>query len=70
MNAICPGAVEGPRIERVIRNAAKAEEKTEDEIRERFLSPSPLGRMVRAEDIARMAVFCRMPEYDGYHKTD
>jgi NAD(P)-dependent dehydrogenase (short-subunit alcohol dehydrogenase family) len=57
VNAICPGAVEGPRIERVIRNAAKAEEKTEDEIKERFLSPSPLGRMVSAEDIARMAVF-------------
>lgn len=57
VNAICPGAVEGPRIEMVIRNAAKAEEKTEDEIKEEFLSPSPLRRMVRAEDIARMAVF-------------
>ena len=57
VNAICPGAVEGPRIEMVIRNAAKAEGKTEDEIKESFLSPSPLGKMVSAEDIARMTVF-------------
>jgi len=57
VNAICPGAVEGPRIEMVIRNAAKAENVTEEEVRKRFLSASPLGRMVSAEDVARLAVF-------------
>ena len=57
VNAICPGAVEGPRIERVIRNAAKAENVSEDEIRRRFVSPSPFGRMVSAEDVANLAVF-------------
>jgi len=57
VNAIYPGAVEGPRIERVIRNAAKAEGVTEEEVRKRFVSPSPLGRMVTAEDVAKLAVF-------------
>ena len=57
VNAICPGAVEGRRIERVIKNAAQAEGKTEEEIRRRFVSPSPLERMVTAEDVARVAVF-------------
>ncbi|MDH5440169.1 MAG: SDR family oxidoreductase [Candidatus Bathyarchaeota archaeon] len=56
-NAICPGAVQGPRIERVVRNAAEAEGTTEEEIRRRFVSPSPLGRMVSADDVARLAVF-------------
>lgn len=57
VNAICPGAVEGSRIEQVIRNAAKAENVTEEEIRKRFTSASPLGRMVSAEDVAKLAVF-------------
>lgn len=57
VNAICPGAVEGPRIEMVIRNAARAEKVTEEEVRKRFVSASPLGRMVSAEDVAKLAVF-------------
>jgi len=57
VNAICPGAVEGPRIEMVIRNAAIAEKLTEEDVRKRFLSASPLGRMVSAEDVAKLAVF-------------
>jgi len=57
VNTICPGAVEGPRIEMVIRNAAKAERVTEDEVRRRFLSDSPLGRMISAEDVAKLAAF-------------
>jgi len=56
-NAICPGAVEGPRIEMVIKNAAKAENISEEEVRKRFLSASPLGRMVSVEDVAKVAVF-------------
>ncbi len=56
-NAICPGGVEGPRIDMVIRNAAKAEGLTEEEVRKRFVSPSPLGRMVTAEDVAKLAGF-------------
>ena len=57
VNAICPGAVEGPRIEKVIKDAAAAEGVPEEVVRTRFVSPSPLGRMVSAEDVARLAVF-------------
>lgn len=57
VNVICPGAVEGPRIERVIRNEAIDEGVPEEKVKKRFLSPSPLGRMVSAEDVAKLAVF-------------
>ena len=57
VNAICPGFVEGPRIDMVIKNAAKAEGVPEDEVRKRFISASPLQRMVTADDIAKTALF-------------
>ena len=57
VNTICPGDVEGPRIDMVIRNVAKTEKVNENEVRRRFLSNSPLGRMVSAEDVAKLAVF-------------
>lgn len=57
VNAICPGFVEGPRIDMVIKNAAKAEGVPEEEVRNRFISASPLQRMVTAEDIAKTAIF-------------
>ncbi|MEM2111944.1 MAG: SDR family NAD(P)-dependent oxidoreductase [Candidatus Bathyarchaeia archaeon] len=57
VNAICPGPVAGSRIESVIKNAAKAEGVSEEEVRNRFLSASPLRRFVSAEDVAKCAVF-------------
>jgi NAD(P)-dependent dehydrogenase (short-subunit alcohol dehydrogenase family) len=57
VNAICPGPVAGSRIESVIKNAAEAEGISEEEVRNRFLSASPLRRFVSAEDVAKCAVF-------------
>lgn len=36
VNAICPGSVEGPRMNRVIANEAKARGISEDDIRKRW----------------------------------
>lgn len=57
VNAICPGAVNGPRIEAVI--AAKAEMLGEpvEQVSALYNSQSSLGRLIEAEDIANMAVF-------------
>jgi NAD(P)-dependent dehydrogenase (short-subunit alcohol dehydrogenase family) len=57
VNAICPGAVNGPRIEAVI--AAKAEMLGEplEQVSALYHSQSSLGRLIEAEDIANMAVF-------------
>lgn len=57
VNAICPGAVDGPRIRGVM--AAKAEflGVPVEEIEHRYASQSSLGRLITVEDVANMAVF-------------
>ena len=57
VNAILPGAVEGPRIRAVIAAKAKALDVSEDEMGKRHEQQSVLGRMVNARDIANMALF-------------
>ncbi len=57
VNAILPGIVEGPRIDRVI--AAKAEQRgvTFEAMRETYLNMASLRAMVTAQDIANTALF-------------
>lgn len=56
-NAICPGAVDGPRIQAVISAKAEMLGKPVDEIAAVYNNQSSMQRMVTAEDIANMAVF-------------
>ncbi|MGQ0567570.1 MAG: SDR family oxidoreductase [Gemmobacter sp.] len=60
-NAICPGAVEGPRIDRVIASEAAAKGLTPDAVRAGYASGTALKQLVRPEDIAAMAVFLASP---------
>ena len=62
VNAICPGAVEGDRMDRVIANEAKARGMSADELRQGYADLVSLKRFVSAEDIANMAVFLASPE--------
>jgi NAD(P)-dependent dehydrogenase (short-subunit alcohol dehydrogenase family) len=57
VNAILPGIVEGPRIERVIRDRASAQGVTYDEMEERYLDQISLRRMVSAGDVAETVLF-------------
>jgi NAD(P)-dependent dehydrogenase (short-subunit alcohol dehydrogenase family) len=57
VNAICPGSVEGDRIDRVIQQDALRRGKTEEEIRDRYQRQTSLRRFVSADDVASMAVF-------------
>jgi NAD(P)-dependent dehydrogenase (short-subunit alcohol dehydrogenase family) len=57
VNAICPGIVEGDRINKVIEAKAKALGISFEEQREHQLSKVSLRRMVSAQDIANMALF-------------
>lgn len=57
VNAVCPGAVGGPRFDAVVRNQAAARGVTEDEARAAFTASSPLGRVVSAEEIAATCIF-------------
>lgn len=57
VNAIAPGAVEGDRIDRVIRDQAATRGVDVQRMRQTFVDRSPLRRMSTAEDIAALAVF-------------
>lgn len=57
VNLISPGAVAGPRIERVILAQAGSLGVTAEAARERFTSASPLSRLTPPGDVATAAVF-------------
>ncbi len=56
-NAICPGAVEGPRIEGVLAREAAAKGMTRDAVYQGYAQGTAMGRFVEARDVAAMAVF-------------
>ncbi|WP_170759622.1 SDR family oxidoreductase [Ruegeria lacuscaerulensis] len=56
-NVICPGAVEGPRMEGVLAREADAKGMTRDQVYEGYASGTSMGRFVEGRDIANMAVF-------------
>jgi NAD(P)-dependent dehydrogenase (short-subunit alcohol dehydrogenase family) len=57
VNAILPGAVEGPRIRAVIDAKARALGRPVEEIAGQYENQAALGRMVTARDIANMVLF-------------
>lgn len=61
VNAVCPGAVEGDRMDRVIASEAKARGLSEAEIRQSYVTGVSMKTWVKAEDIAAMACFLASP---------
>lgn len=57
VNALCPGAVEGPRMERVIAMESAASGQSPESIRETYAQGVSLRRFVTADDVADMAIF-------------
>lgn len=57
VNLISPGAVEGPRIDWVFEEQAKARGLSVEEVREGFERLSPMRRLVTADDVAQATVF-------------
>ena len=57
VNAILPGAVDGPRIRAVIAAKAQASAKPLEEVTRAYTSQAALGRMVTARDITNMVLF-------------
>jgi len=60
-NAICPGAVEGPRMQGVMEREAAAKGVDAQRIYDGYASGTSMRSLVTAEDIANMAVFLCMP---------
>ena len=56
-NAILPGAVDGPRIQRVFEGRAEQSGKSLDEIKQEAMAVQSIKRLVEPRDIAALAVF-------------
>ena len=61
VNAICPGAVEGDRMDRVVANEAKARGIPEKTVREQYVACTSMRTWVSADDIADMIEFLASP---------
>jgi len=62
VNAVCPGAVEGERMDAVIARESAVTGKNEQEIREGYASGTSMRNWVTGNDIAEMAVFLASPQ--------
>lgn len=61
VNCICPGPVEGARIERVIAAEAKASGRSPNEVRSTIVQFNALKTFVSPQDIANMILFLCSP---------
>jgi NAD(P)-dependent dehydrogenase (short-subunit alcohol dehydrogenase family) len=57
VNCICPGAIEGDRIERVMRARAESLGQPYEAVKAGFLSGAALHRMATEEEVARVSLF-------------
>lgn len=60
-NAICPGLVEGPRIQSVIANKARSFNISHEEMTQRLLAGVSIKQFVDPKDIAKQIVFLASP---------
>jgi len=65
VNCIAPGPVEGDRTERVLRERSKVLGIAFEEIMESTKASLPLGRMVKPEEVAELAVFLACDQSSG-----
>jgi NAD(P)-dependent dehydrogenase (short-subunit alcohol dehydrogenase family) len=61
VNAILPGVVEGPRMDKVIRDRAAQLAISRDEMEKRYLDLISLRRMVSSQDVAAMVAYLLSP---------
>lgn len=57
VHAVCPGPVEGERVEGFIRRQAEAQGVTADDVRAEWVDSIPVGRMVTAQEVANVVAF-------------
>ncbi|MEM8977313.1 MAG: SDR family oxidoreductase [Pseudomonadota bacterium] len=61
VNAVCPGAVEGDRMDRVLANEARARGTSEAEVRQSYVTGVSMKTWVTADDIAEAIVYFSSP---------
>jgi len=65
VNAICPGPVEGERMDQVIRQRARAAGASVEATRRQFEAATALRRFVRPEDVAELVLYLASPAGDN-----
>lgn len=61
VNAICPGAVNGPRMDRVVAKEAAAKGLSEEKVRRTHVDAVALRRWIDVEELAAMALYLASP---------
>jgi NAD(P)-dependent dehydrogenase (short-subunit alcohol dehydrogenase family) len=61
VNAICPGSVEGPRIEGVIRREAEHRGLSEEAVRSAYLDQTSMRTFVTSEEVAGLVRYLTSP---------
>ncbi len=61
VNAICPGPVHGPRIQRVVEKRAEVTGQPVAEVERQYLEHCPLGEFVHPVEIAELCAFLASP---------
>lgn len=57
VNAVCPGSVDGPRLDAVIEGQAKSQGRTFDSVEREFREVSPMSEFVTATDVADTVLY-------------
>ena len=61
VNAICPGAVAGARMDQIIASEAETTGLSESEIKESYVASTSMKTFIEAEDLAEMVSFITSP---------
>lgn len=61
-NAICPGTVQTPSLDKRIREQSVSSGRSEQEVRAAFIARQPMGRLGTADEIAYLATFLASDE--------
>ena len=64
VNSICPGSVEGERLEKVIEAEVKSKGMTRDKIYKAYTEGTSMKKLIHPNDIADMAFFYRVQSQD------
>jgi NAD(P)-dependent dehydrogenase (short-subunit alcohol dehydrogenase family) len=65
VNAVCPGPIEGDRIEDVMRRTASAENRNIDDIRREWEEAAPMKRFVTSDEVTAALMFLCSEDASG-----